>query len=124
VPPNSPAARYMASDGPSLVARVITIVVILGALLFAVQGGEFGTLDLVRQRRTEARLTHEIDSLRHVVDTLAAYDDKVEHDPATQERIAREVFGMVRGNKELLYRFTTPRDSASTTRDSVPRRPK
>jgi len=72
VPPNSPAARYMASDRRPLVARIITMVVILGALLFAVQGGEFGTLDLVRQRRTEARLTHEIDSLRHVVDTLAA----------------------------------------------------
>ena len=28
------------------------------------------------------------------------------YDPALQERIAREEFGMVRGNKELLYRFT------------------
>jgi cell division protein FtsB len=28
-------------------------------------------------------------------------------DPAVQERIAREEFGMVRGDKELLYRFTT-----------------
>jgi hypothetical protein len=26
----------------------------------------------------------------------------------TQERIAREEFGMVKGNKELLYRFTEP----------------
>jgi len=114
----------MASDRRTLVARVITIVVILGALLFAVQGGEFGTLDLVRQRRTEARLTHEIDSLSHIVDTLQAYDNKVEHDPATQERIAREVFGMVRGNKELLYRFTTPLDSSAVRRDSAPKKPK
>jgi cell division protein FtsB len=98
----------MASDRRTLVARGITIVVILGALLFAVQGGEFGTLDLVRQRRTKARLTHEIDSLSHIVDTLQAYDDKVEHDPATQERIAREVFGMVRGRKEIVYRFAGP----------------
>ena len=33
-------------------------------------------------------------------------------DPATQERIAREVFGMVRGDKELLYRFATSPDTA------------
>ena len=32
-------------------------------------------------------------------------------DSATQERIAREEFGMVRGNKEILYRFAEP-DSA------------
>ena len=114
----------MASDRRSLVARIVTIVVIVGALMFAVQGGEFGTLDLVRQRRTEARLTHEIDSLSHIVDTLKAYDNKVEHDPATQERIAREVFGMVRGNKELLYRFTTPLDSSPAPRDSARKTPK
>ena len=124
MPPNFPAARSMASDRRSLVARIVAIVVILGALLFAVQGGEFGTLDLVRQRRTEARLTHEIDSLSHVVDTLKAYDDKVEHDPATQERIAREMFGMVRGNKELLYRFTTPLDSSAAPRGAAPKKPK
>ena len=73
--------------------------------MFAVQGGEFGTLDLMRQRRTKAKLDHSIDSLQRVVDSLKRYKDLVEHDPATQERIAREVFGMVRGNKELLYRF-------------------
>ncbi|MFI5230518.1 MAG: septum formation initiator family protein [Gemmatimonadales bacterium] len=114
----------MASDRRGGVAGLVKILVIAGALLFAVQGGEFGTLDLIRQRRTKARLTHEIDSLRRVVDTLQAYDAKVEHDPATQERIAREVFGMVRGNKELLYRFTTPLDSGFASRDSARRKPK
>ena len=113
----------MASDRRKLGARLGAIVVTLGALLFAVQGGEFGTLDLIRQRRTRAQLTHQIDSLQQVVEALEAYDAKVEHDPATQERIAREVFGMVRGNKELLYRFTTPLDSGPAPRDSVTRRP-
>ena len=70
------------------------------------EGGEFGTIDLVRQRRAEARAsTTSIDSLQHVVDSLKRYENAVEHDPATQERIAREVFGMVRGDKEMLYRF-------------------
>ena len=29
-------------------------------------------------------------------------------DPAVQERIAREEFGMVRGDREILYRFHDP----------------
>ncbi len=113
----------MASDGSALLRRVAAIAVVAGALLFAVQGGEFGTLDLFRQRREQATLTRQIDSIQRVVASLKAYDDKVEHDPATQERIAREVFGMVRGNKELLYRFTTPSDSVARPADSARKRP-
>jgi hypothetical protein len=33
-------------------------------------------------------------------------------DLATQERIAREQYGMVRGDKEILYRIGAPKDSA------------
>ena len=102
----------MASELPRGVRGIFWLAVAVGGLLFAVQGGEFGTLDLWRQRRDRQRVTHEIDSLQHVVDSLNNYAAKVQHDPATQERIAREVFGMVRGNKELLYRFAAPRDSA------------
>jgi cell division protein FtsB len=84
--------------------------------VFAVQGGEFGTLDLFRQRREKARITRSVDSLARIVDSLKKYQDKVEHDPATQERIAREVFGMVRGNKEVVYRFTAPVDTVRRAR--------
>lgn len=101
-----------------VVKRVVAVLVIVGALVFAIEGGEFSSLDLVRQRRERAELTRSIDSLQHVVDSLRRYHDKVEHDPATQERIAREVFGMVRGEREILYRFA---DSAGG-RDSVGRR--
>jgi cell division protein FtsB len=101
----------MASELPRGVRRLLWMGVAAGGLLFAVQGGEFGTLDLWRQRRERERVTHGIDSLQHVVDSLKNYAAKVQHDPATQERIAREVFGMVRGNKELLYRFAAPRDT-------------
>jgi len=103
----------MAVERAVLVKRIVTGVVLFAALVFAVQGGEFGTLDLMRQRRTKAKLDHSIDSLQRVVDSLKRYKDLVEHDPATQERIAREVFGMVRGNKELLYRFA---DSTTSRR--------
>jgi cell division protein FtsB len=101
----------MASELPRGVRRFLWLAIAAGGLLFAVQGGEFGTLDLWRQRRDRERVTHEIDSLQHSVDSLKNYAFKVQHDPATQERLAREVFGMVRGNKELLYRFAAPRDS-------------
>lgn len=79
------------------------------ALWFAVAGGEYDTLDLVRQNRRRARLVHDIDSLTRVVDSLKRYKQRVLNDPRTQERIAREEFGMIRGN-ELLYRIAEPPD--------------
>ena len=102
----------MASKRRPLIKRIGTLALIVVAVVFAVQGGEFGTLDLFRQRREKARITRSVDSLARIVDSLKKYQDKVEHDPATQERIAREVFGMVRGNKEVVYRFTAPVDTA------------
>ena len=81
------------------------------ALAFAVQGGEYSTLDLFRQHRQAMELRLEIDSLQRVVDSLGTYRDRVLHDPKLQERIGREEFGWVRGDKELLYRFDAP-DSA------------
>jgi cell division protein FtsB len=88
-----------------LARRLAIVVAVVGALWFAVQGGEFSTTDLVRQRRQDARISRTIDSLQSVVDSLRRYEASVERDPAVQERIAREVFGMVRGDKEILYRF-------------------
>ena len=95
----------MAADRKALIRRLVLGAFGVAALTFAVQGGEFGTLDLLRQKREKARLQASIDSLQKVVDSLKRYDNLVKNDPATQERIAREVFGMVRGNKEILYRF-------------------
>ena len=99
--------------------RVLWAVIIVGVLVFAVQGGEYSTLDLVRQRRERQRMTVAIDSLTRVVDSLRKYRDRLQRDPKLQERIAREDFGMVRGTKELLYRFAEPRDSS---RDSSAKR--
>jgi cell division protein FtsB len=79
----------------------------VAAIWFAIQGGEYGTSDLLRQRSQRVRLDNEIDSLTKVVDSLKRYKARVLTDARTQERIAREEFGMVRG-KELLYRFAEP----------------
>lgn len=97
--------------------RVVRAAVIVAALVFAVQGGEYSTLDLLQQRRAHQQMLASIDSLTHVVDSLQKYYDRLQHDPKLQERIAREDFGMVRGTKELLYRFAEPSDtSAGSTR--------
>jgi cell division protein FtsB len=106
----------MASNRPSIVKRLAAAVVIIAVVAFAIEGGEFGTTDLLRQSREKQRVTRAVDSLQHIVDSLKRYANAVEHDPATQERIAREMFGMVRGDKEILYRFTEKPDSASKLR--------
>jgi len=85
------------------------------ALAFAIEGGEYGTLDLLRQRRDQRRLTTEIDSIARVVDSLKLYATRLQRDPRLQERIAREVFGMVRQG-ELLYRFYDPARSDTARR--------
>ena len=85
--------------------RFVWWALILGALFFAVQGGEYSTRDLyVLHSRTRV-ITREVDSLQRQVDSLGRFLKLVKSDSATQERIAREEFGMVRGDKEILYRF-------------------
>ena len=88
--------------------RLAIIAVAVGIVFFAVEGGEWGTLDLVSQKGRMAALERNLDSLQHVVDSLRRYRKRLDTDPALQERIAREEFGMVRGSKELLYRFADP----------------
>jgi cell division protein FtsB len=92
----------------SLIVRAVLALGAIGVVAFAVQGGEWGTVDLIRQTSRLARVRHQVDSLNHDVDSLKKYKQLLLTDPVTQEKIAREEFGMVRGNKEMLYRFTEP----------------
>jgi len=80
-------------------------------LVYAVQGGEYSTTDLLRQRAKAAALRREIVSVGRSVDSLKVLAHAIATDPAVQERIAREQFGMVSGHKERVYRFAAP-DSA------------
>ena len=93
--------------------KVVFVLVIAGALLFAFQGGEYSTMDLWRQRQRKVRLQAETDSLSREIDSLRQVVKAVQTDRATQERIAREEFGMVRGDKEIIYRLDGATDSAS-----------
>jgi cell division protein FtsB len=88
--------------------RVLLGAVAVGIVVFAIQGGEYGTWDLVTQRSKRARLESRIDSLTRLVDSLERRKRAIRTDAAEQERIAREEFGMVKGEKELLYRFAEP----------------
>jgi cell division protein FtsB len=92
--------------------RLLVAAGVLGALWFAIEGGEYGTRDLVRQTKRKARLQAAIDSAQQVVDSLRRYKKRLETDPVLQERIAREEFGLIRGDKEILYRFAEPREDS------------
>jgi cell division protein FtsB len=92
--------------------RYVWWALIVLAVFFAVQGGEYSTRDLYVLHRRTARLTRQVDSLQRQVDSLGRFLKLVQSDSATMERIAREEFGMVRGDKEILYRFgESPNDS-------------
>ena len=94
-----------------MIQRLIFALILLGGLLFAVQGGEYSSMDLWRQRARKKVLVVQTDSLRREVDSLRKAAKAIQTDRATQERVAREEFGMVRGNKEILYRFGDPADT-------------
>jgi cell division protein FtsB len=96
-----------------VLGRIVLALVIAGALLFAFQGGEYSTMDLWRQRQRKVRLQAGTDSLAREIDSLKQVVKAVQTDRATQERIAREEFGMVRGDKEIIYRLDEQRDTAS-----------
>jgi cell division protein FtsB len=102
--------------------RVAVAIGVLLVVLWALQGGEYGTSDLVRQRARRAALRADVDSLQRHVDSLRAYKRALQTDAALQERIAREEFGMVRGERELLYRFgdAAPAAADSTTSRATP----
>jgi cell division protein FtsB len=93
-------------------ARWAAIAGLLFALYFALQGGEYSTLDLLQLRREEAAERTNVDSLHRMVDSLSRVATAIEHDPRMQERVAREKFGMLRKG-EFLYRLVPEEKSTS-----------
>jgi cell division protein FtsB len=91
-----------------MLRRLLAIAAVIVVLVFAVQGGEYGTSDLLRQRARRQALVARLDTLQRQVDSLTRRKLALQNDAALQERIAREEFGMVRGQKEILYRFADP----------------
>ncbi len=85
-------------------SRLLTLLVLAGALVFAVAGGEYGTLDWLELRQQEQRETARIAALRIEVDSLRRFARQLETDSRLAERLARENFGMIRRG-EFLYRL-------------------
>ena len=91
-----------------MLKRLLMLAALFLALAYAIQGGEYGTSDLLSQRERREALVRRLDSLQREVDSLTRRKRALQTDAALQERIAREEFGMVRGDKEILYRFADP----------------
>jgi cell division protein FtsB len=77
-------------------------------LLVAVLAGEYSTIDWLKVRSQLSQERDSVESLRAQVDSLARVARALENDPATQERAAREQFGLIR-NGEILYRIVPDR---------------
>ena len=82
------------------VAGLVGAVVLLG---LAVWGGEYSTADWLTMRRQLADERDKVAVLQVEVDSLAKAAKDLETNPAVQERVAREEFGMIRDG-EILYR--------------------
>jgi cell division protein FtsB len=83
--------------------RVAGIAGAVGLLALAVWGGEYGTADWVTIRRQLADERVRVAQLQVEIDSLTKLVKDLETNPAVQERVAREQFGMIRDG-EVLYR--------------------
>ena len=92
--------------------HLLAAAVLAAALYYAAFGGEYSAFDLLRLKRDRRDAEARLARTRREVDSLKAQSLKLERDPATIERVARERFGMIREG-ETLYRFV-PVDSAAT----------
>ena len=90
--------------------RWVVVVILVLAALFALQGGTYTTFDLLRLKGDLRTEREAIAQLKVAVDSLTKVAQAVEHDPKTQEKLARDQFGMIRTG-EHLYRIVPPGDS-------------
>jgi cell division protein FtsB len=89
-------------------ARLIGLGGGVALLLVAVFAGEYSTLDWLTLRGQLSDERDSVAALRASLDSLARLARALENDPATQERAAREQFGLIR-NGEILYRIVPDR---------------
>lgn len=103
-----------------MTARRLVIGLLLLALLFAVQGGEYSTWDFLTLRGQERDEKARITALESEVDSLKREAVAVEQDPEVQERLARELYGMIREG-EFVYNLLWEEEGRSAgTRERRP----
>ena len=84
--------------------QVIAILILAGGVAFALFGGEYRAIDSWKLKRQVREEQAALEVLRAEIDSLSAYADSLETNRATQERVARERFGMIRDG-EIVYRI-------------------
>jgi cell division protein FtsB len=92
-------------------ARWIGVAIVVLALIFALEGGEYSTWDWWKLRGQEKEEKAAVTGLQRTVDSLDKVLKGVQTDPRVQERIAREQYGMIRKG-EFLYRLVPQSDSS------------
>ena len=95
--------------------RSIVPGLLLAAAYYALFGGEYSLFELHAARAAVVHERAALTVLEQEIDSLRAWADSLEGDPATLERVARERFGMIRDG-ETLYRFV-PADSVALDGD-------
>ncbi len=84
-------------------ARALLLVTLVAGGTFAVLGGEYSVFDWWQLRKEIKAEQITIDRLQIETDSLTVHAEALEGDPTMQEKVAREVFGMLRPG-EILYR--------------------
>ncbi|HSR15346.1 MAG TPA: septum formation initiator family protein [Gemmatimonadales bacterium] len=97
--------------------RRLTLLVLLAAGFFAVQAGEYSTWDWYQLRQERSLERERIGALAREVDSLEREAVAAETDPAVQERLARELYGMIREGE---YSYQIIWDSAGTRNGGRP----
>ena len=82
-------------------ARWLAIGVLAAALVFAAQGGEYSTLQWLELREREREERDSVAALARAIDSLERWARLVETDAAVQERLARELYGMIRPGEHV-----------------------
>ena len=84
--------------------QVIAVIILIGGLAFGLFGGEYRAIDSWKLKRQVREEKVALEVLRLEIDSLRAYAESLETNRETQERVARERFGMIRDG-EIVYRI-------------------
>ena len=84
--------------------RIVAAIFLVGGLAFGLFGGEYRAIDWWKLKRQVRAERVAIEELQLEIDSLRDYADSLETNRQTQERVARERFGMIRDG-EIVYRI-------------------
>jgi cell division protein FtsB len=88
--------------------HAIGVAVFVGGILFGAMMGEYSTIDWYKLEQQIRAEQQSVARLEVEVDSLSAYADSIETNRLTQERVARERFGMLEED-EILYMWEPKR---------------